>query len=128
MPRLLVILGLLVAASVSRPASVWSQEPAGAAQPSCPCAKTWAFDGQQALAGWTITGDVSIDSTKSREGKGGTLKIGAGGTALLKLHDTDGSGRAEVWVYDDGTTPEDVKASRVGPHAAGSDRRLEAGA
>lgn len=115
MPRLLVIIGLLAAASVSRPASVWSQEPVGAAQPSCPCARTWAFDSQQALAGWTITGDVSIDSTKSREGKGGTLRIGAGGKALLKLRDTDGSGRADVWVYDDGTTPEDVKASRVGP-------------
>jgi hypothetical protein len=73
------------------------------------------FDGQEALAGWTITGDVAIDATKGREGKGGALKVGPNGKGLLQLRDRDESGKVEFWVYDDGTKPADPKASRVGP-------------
>ncbi len=85
------------------------------AQPAGSDAKRIAFDAKDALAGWTITGDVTIDLAKGRGGKGGALKVGPGGKALLKLRDRDESGKIEVWVYDDGTTPEDVKAHRVGP-------------
>jgi hypothetical protein len=73
------------------------------------------FDSQEALAGWTITGDVTIDATKGRDGKGGSLKVGPDGKALLKLRDRDGSGKVEFWVYDDGAKPADLKTNRLGP-------------
>ncbi|MCK4274966.1 MAG: hypothetical protein KAX78_00525, partial [Phycisphaerae bacterium] len=69
----------------------------------------------ESLAGWTTTGDVTIDLVKGREGGSGSLKVGPKGKALLRLRDRDDSGKIDVWVYDDGTTPEDVKARRVGP-------------
>jgi hypothetical protein len=56
-----------------------------------------------------------VDAGKSREGKGGSLRVGPGGKAVLKLRDADASGKLEVWVYDDGTVPENAKVSRVGP-------------
>jgi len=52
---------------------------------------------------------------KSRQGNGCSLKIGPNGKALLKLRDSDESGKVDVWIYDDGTTPENAKDSRVGP-------------
>ena len=107
-------LGLSVAAVSGLWGPLWSQERA-AAQPAGEKARKWTFDSNKALAGWTITGDVTIDTTKGRRGKGGALKVGPKGKALLKLRDKDESGKVEAWVYDDGTTPEDVKAHRVGP-------------
>jgi len=77
--------------------------------------RRFAFDGDEPLADWTITGDAGIDTAKGREGKGNALRVGPGGQAVLRLRDTDESGKVEVWVYDDGTAPEDVKAHRVGP-------------
>ncbi len=73
------------------------------------------FGNTQALAGWTITGEATIDLNKGRDGKGGSLKIGPGAKAMLKLRDQDQSGKVEFWVYDDGTRPENPKASRIGP-------------
>jgi len=110
-----LVLGLFVAALARLSAPVWSHEKAAAAQPVGDEAKGLTFDNDEALAGWTVTGDVMIDKTKGREGKGGALKIGPDGKALLKLRDKDESGKVEFWVYDDGTTPDDVKAHRVGP-------------
>ena len=80
-------------------------------------AKHLDFGTSQDLAGWAITGEASVDPNKSREGKGGSLKIGPGAKALLKLRDQDQSGKVEFWVYDDGTRPENAKASRVGPRS-----------
>ena len=103
----IISLSLLVGAGLSV-----AGEGAGAlAQP----ARKIAFGSKEALAGWTITGDVSIDAAKAREGQGGALKVGAGGKALLKLRDKDESGKLEIWVYDDCTVPENAKASRAGP-------------
>ncbi|HUT00991.1 MAG TPA: hypothetical protein VM031_00945, partial [Phycisphaerae bacterium] len=73
------------------------------------------FDAQDSLAGWVTTGDVAVDLAKGRGGKGGALKVGPGGKAVLKLREKDESGKVEVWVHDDGTTPADAKAHRVGP-------------
>jgi hypothetical protein len=73
------------------------------------------FGNSQALAGWAVTGGVTLDQQKSREGTGGSLRIGPGGKALLKLRDQDESGRVEFWVYDDGATPENPKINRPGP-------------
>ena len=56
-----------------------------------------------------------FDNAKSREGQQGALRIGPGGKALIKLRDKAESGKVELWVYDDGTTPENAKAARVGP-------------
>jgi hypothetical protein len=110
-----VVLGLFVATVVGLSAPVWSQEKSAAGQPAGDDAKRLTFDNDEGLAGWTITGDVTIDKTKGREGKGGALKIGPGGHALLKLRDKDESGKVEFWVYDDGILPENVKATRTGP-------------
>jgi hypothetical protein len=73
------------------------------------------FNAAAPLAGWKVTGDVAADAARRRGGKGGALKVGPGGKAVLKLREADESGKIEVWVHDDGTTPEDVKAHRVGP-------------
>lgn len=121
-----LIIGLVTLAVMGRPKPVWSQGQPAATPPCCGDARTWTFASQEALAGWTITGDVSIDPAKGREGQGGALKIGPGGKALLKLRDSDGAGQADVWVYDDGTTPEQVKEHRVGPRwgLVGSDGKV----
>ncbi len=74
-----------------------------------------AFDGDEALADWAVTGDVVLDTTRGREEGGGSLKVRPGGRALLELRDRDESGKVEFWVYDDGATPADPKAHRLGP-------------
>ena len=115
------VFGLCIAAVVVLSAPVWSGQPTGrltaqlaVSRSAGTQAKAFTFDGKEALAGWAITGDVTIDVAKGREGGNGSLKIGPGGKALLKLREKDESGKVEVWVYDDGTVPEDVKAGRVG--------------
>jgi hypothetical protein len=73
------------------------------------------FNTADALKGWVVTGNVAIDTTKDRQGAGGSLKVGPGGSALLKLRAEDGSGKVELWVYEDNWKPENTKAPRVGP-------------
>ncbi|HUU21293.1 MAG TPA: hypothetical protein VM389_02040 [Phycisphaerae bacterium] len=85
------------------------------AQPAGGEVRKTTFDAKDALAGWTITGDVAVDPSKGRGGIGGSLKIGPGGKAVLKLRAADESGKVELWVYDDGSVPKDAKAHRVGP-------------
>ncbi|MHB1036876.1 MAG: hypothetical protein ACYC35_18925 [Pirellulales bacterium] len=108
------ILGLALAAAVFAgvPARLCAEEP-------CNCepleVKQWTFDKKESLAGWTLTGDVTFDAAKTRDGKVGAMRIGPGGKALLKLRDKAASGKLELWVYDDATVPENAKASRVGP-------------
>jgi hypothetical protein len=60
------------------------------------------FEGRDALAGWTIAGDVSVDTARKHQGAGGALKLGPGGRAFRKLSDVDLSGRIEFWVFEDG--------------------------
>ncbi|MGB2824330.1 MAG: hypothetical protein WBF17_25370, partial [Phycisphaerae bacterium] len=73
------------------------------------------FNAADPLAGWKVTGDVAADPAKGRGGKGAALKVGPGGKAVWPLRDRDESGKVELWVYDDGAVPKDVKAHRVGP-------------
>src|SRR5688500_18441160 len=69
--------------------------------------KKSTFDDQASISAWTVKGDVAIDAAKNREGAGGgALKVGPGGKALWKLADDKLSGTVELWVYDDGTSPE----------------------
>jgi len=102
-------------AAASLAALIWSPSSSAAALPAGLETREFAFDSSEPLAGWTITGDVTVDAAKGRQDNGHSLKIGPGGKALLKLRDRDESGRVEVWVYDDGTTPEDAKSRRLGP-------------
>jgi hypothetical protein len=115
MTKQVLSLVLLVFTVPGLPSSLWSQEQAGAAAANSAPLRRLVFDRDQALAGWMVTGNVTIDTTKAREGGAGSMKVGPGGTALLKLRDSDGSGRVELWVYDDGTKPENAKARRTGP-------------
>ncbi|HUT57248.1 MAG TPA: hypothetical protein VNA25_05175 [Phycisphaerae bacterium] len=113
--RKALFVGLLAAVVVGLPARSWSQDNPAAAQAAGAEVKKLTFDNKEALAGWTITGDVTVDMAKAREGTGGALKVGPGGKAVLKLRASDASGKVEMWVHDDGTVPENAKASRVGP-------------
>ncbi len=96
-------------------------------------ARKFTFDGalgQKALADWTVTGEVSIDAARHREGHSGSMKVGPGAQAVLKVARTDGAGKVEIWVYDDGAKPQDAKAHRVGPRwglVQGDGRVLVAG-
>ena len=92
-----------------------SQGPPAGAPCGCDDAGKLTFDDKDSLAGWTIAGDATIDLTKGRDGKGGALRVGPGGKALKTLRGNDAAGKVEMWVYDDGTTPEKIKAPRVGP-------------
>jgi hypothetical protein len=105
-------LGLTVAILEGLPSQLRSEEGCGCSPGET---KRWTFDGKEALAGWTVTGDVGFDNGKSREGRQGALRVGPGGKALVKLRDKDASGKVEIWVYDDATVPANAKAHRVGP-------------
>ena len=96
-------------------AGLWSPAWSDTSPSTGETAKTWTFDSEKALTGWMIDGNVSIDTSKARQGIGGTLKIGPGGKALLTLRDKDESGRVEVWIYDDNTVPETSRPVEVGP-------------
>lgn len=115
MSHLVSPLGVFVAVVMGLSGRSWSQEPCAATPLGSAQTRQLSFDTREALAGWTVTGDVTIDMTKGRQGRDGALKVGPGGRALLKLRDKDESGKVEFWVYDDGTTPEQARTSRVGP-------------
>jgi len=108
----LLILAATTAALPVLPALSQENPPARAAGAS---ARRIDFANRQALVDWAVTGDASMDLEKKREGEKGSLRIGPGAKALLKLRDQDASGRVEFRVYDDGTCPPNAKASRVGP-------------
>ena len=73
--------GLLTGALLGCPGTAQSQQ-AAAAGPT----KSLTFDNNQSLSGWTLEGDVTIDPSQSRQGQGGSLKIGPKGQAL-NVHD-----------------------------------------
>ena len=112
MCKTIVTFALAAAVLAGLPSRVRSDEGCGCAPQET---KQWTFDNKEALAGWTVTGDVGIDNAKGREGQQGALRIGPGGKALFKLRDKAESGKFELWVFEDGTTPQKVKAARVGP-------------
>lgn len=89
----------------------------GAFEPRLPAEEpqTFGFEGAEALRGWELTGEATVEEGRGRGGAGGALRVAPGAKALLKLRDADASGKVELWVYDDGTVPEDPKAHRVGP-------------
>ena len=108
-------LGLLAVAAAGLSAKLWSQDKTATTRPAGAEERTYDFDGNDSLSGWTLTGEAKLDMAKGREGKGGALKVGPGGKAVVKLRDKDESGKVDIWVYDDGTKPEDSNANRPGP-------------
>ncbi|MHC4311595.1 MAG: hypothetical protein ACYSW3_03880 [Planctomycetota bacterium] len=115
MSRVIRMLSLSAVIVTGLTTLTWSRNSPATALPAGSESKKFTFTSAKSLANWTITGDVIIDMAKSRQEKGHSLKIGPGGRALLKLRNSDESGRIDVWIYDDGTTPENTKARRVGP-------------
>ena len=78
--------------------------------------KKVTFESNDSLAGWTVTGDVTIDPGKTREGvAGGSLKIGPGGRGIWKLGDKETSGKIEFYVYDDGAVADFHFFTRFSP-------------
>jgi hypothetical protein len=63
--------------------------------------------------GWTLTGAAAVDGSKGHIG--GSLKVEPGGKAVWQLRDTDGSGKVELWVFDDAAVAAKPKDRRVGP-------------
>lgn len=110
-----MILSLWGVLGVGLATLAWSQ--VGAAQPPStgPGSRQCSFDDGGALVGWTIHGDAAIDLTRSHVEGGGSLKVAPGDKALLQLRDTDESGRVELWIYDDGTRPDNTQVNRTGP-------------
>jgi hypothetical protein len=74
-------------------------------------------EGVTDLTGGNVTteGDVARDGSKTAPGGGASFKVGPGSKALIKLRDTDGSGRVSFFVYDDGTVASPDKVKSVGP-------------
>jgi hypothetical protein len=103
-------LAVVPSAAIAIAAIAWAQDPAPPAAVS-----KYDFNSADSLKDWTVSGSAAIDSTKDRQGAGGSLKIGPGGSALLKLRAEDGSGKVELWIYDDDSKPENPRAGRVGP-------------
>ena len=56
-------------------------------------AKKFSFDNDRVLTNWTTTGDVTVDPTKGHKGTSGSLRIGPGSRAMLRLREKDESGQ-----------------------------------
>ena len=79
------------------------------------CADVVTFDDDTALAGWEITGDARIDREYAHDGGGSALCLGPGSKVVIKLNENDGSGKLDLWVYEDMAMPKDPKERRLGP-------------
>ncbi|MGD0114199.1 MAG: hypothetical protein ABSD48_20255 [Armatimonadota bacterium] len=108
-------LGIAFALLVFGGVAAWAQVSTSGSRSDRGAVRSFTFDTSESLSGWTVTGDVTIDPAKGREGTGGALKIAPGGKAELKLRNRDQSGKLELWVYDDGSKPQNPRASHVGP-------------
>ena len=75
------LVSLMVVAIANCSGFLWSQEQPSAAPPAGEPARELAFDGNEALAGWAVTGDVSIDTSKGRQGNRGALIMPTRGTS-----------------------------------------------
>ena len=111
----ILFLALLTIAIVTVASGSGGQQSAPSVPPTAAAPRVYTFHGKNDLADWHLSGDATLDGKKGRGVQGGALRVGPGSEALLKLRRTDGSGKVQFWVYDDGTHPEDAKRSRVGP-------------
>jgi len=93
---------------------------------------TTTFDDPGLLKKWELKGDAELDVRRNHAGKGkdavlededdvvladgnGSLRLGPGSSAIWKLRDDDGSGKLELWAYDDLTAHANPTAYNVGP-------------
>lgn len=67
------------------------------------------------LKQWTIEGTVELDPSKPGPSGAPSIKVGPKSKAVLKLRDTDGSGKLTLFVYDDGTIARPDRQKSVGP-------------
>ncbi|MBC8002564.1 MAG: DUF4962 domain-containing protein [Opitutaceae bacterium] len=82
------------------------------------------------LKQWTIEGSVQMDPSKPGPGGGSSFKVEPKSKAILKLRDTDGSGKVSMFVLDDGLVANPNKTKSVGPRwgMTSADGRILAGA
>lgn len=76
---------------------------------------TLTFDDEVALKALTVTGDVTVDRQKNREGAtGGALRLGPGGQAIWRFAEAAQSATVDLWVFEDGAAPANPKTSAAG--------------
>ena len=82
------------------------------------------------LKNWTIEGIVEMDASKPAPSGAPSIKVAPGAIALLKLRDTDGSGKVTILMYDDGKVASPDKKKSMGPRwgTAESNGRVAVGA
>jgi len=84
------------------------------------------------LKQWSIEGSVEMDPAKTGPNGAPSFKVGPKGKAVLKLRDTDGSGKVSLYVFDDGTVAnaDPKKTKSVGPRwgTGSADGRVFVGA
>ncbi len=77
--------------------------------------KVLSFTDEGILKQMEICGKVSVDKGFKREGgSGGSLKIEPGATVAWTFRKASGAGKAEFWVYDDGTVSPKPKGYAAG--------------
>lgn len=67
------------------------------------------------LKSWKITGAVEMDAAQPTADGAPSIKVGPKSSGVLKLRDTDGSGKVSLLVYDDGILASPGKKKSVGP-------------
>lgn len=87
-----------------------------AAAPAFAETKTATFDSAESLEAWTTEGDVTVDTSRNREGDGGgAMKVAPGAKAVWMLRQADGAGKVTLWFYEDGTQRDKPKERGSGP-------------
>ncbi len=75
-----------------------------------------SFDDSSALSEMQIEGNATIDTSRDRSGgTGGVLSVQPNAKVVWKLRDANGSGKVDMWVFDDGSAPTDPKTHGAGP-------------
>ena len=113
--RPLALFVAAIAAVVLLSRATRGDEPPAAAPCACDDAGKLTFDDKESLAGWTITGDVGVDLTKGRDGKGGSLRIGPGGKALKSSATRTPRARSSCGSTTTAPRPRTPRPRRVGP-------------
>jgi len=75
--------------------------------------QTASFDDGNA-PGWALAGGAAVDPARNHAGAGGALRLPPGGSATWSPRSENGSGRVDLWVYDDLSQPPNPKERRVG--------------
>ena len=83
MLRTIRMLGLSTVIATSLATLAQGQNTPAATIPASTMSKKFTFASAKSLTNWSVTGDVTIDAAKNRQGKGCSIRIGPGGKALL---------------------------------------------